>query len=91
MNADGGWRRFDSLAVEANGNICVATLMTGGVTVARPDGSTAEFFETGDPYTTNICFGGPDLKTAYLTLSWAGQLAAVDWPRAGLPLNFLNK
>ncbi|WP_028464394.1 SMP-30/gluconolactonase/LRE family protein [Nisaea denitrificans] len=91
VNADGGWRRFDSLALEENGNICVATLMTGGVTVAHPDGSTVEFFETGDPYTTNICFGGADLKTAFLTLSWAGQLAAVDWPRAGLPLNFLNK
>ena len=91
VNAEAGWRRFDSLAVEANGNICVATLMTGGITVARPDGGTVEFFETGDPYTTNICFGGSDLKTAYLTLSWAGQLAAVDWPRPGLPLNFLNK
>ncbi|MEQ8332639.1 SMP-30/gluconolactonase/LRE family protein [Nisaea sp.] len=91
VNADGGWRRFDSLALEASGNICVATLMTGGITVAHPDGSTVDFFETADPYTTNICFGGPDLKTAYLTLSWAGQLAAVEWPRPGLPLNFLNK
>ncbi|WP_319024787.1 SMP-30/gluconolactonase/LRE family protein [Nisaea sediminum] len=90
VGADGGWRRYDSLAVEANGNICVATLMSGGITVARPEGGLVEFIETGDPYTTNICFGGPDLKTAYITLSWAGQLLEMDWPRPGLPLNFLN-
>lgn len=90
ISAEAGWRRFDSLAVEASGNICVATLMTGGITVAAPEGGLVEFVETGDPYTTNICFGGPDLKTAYLTLSWEGELAAMDWPRPGLPLNFLN-
>ncbi len=90
ITCDGGWRRFDSLALEANGNICVATLMTGGVTVASPDGGTVEFVPFDDPYATNICFGGEDLKTAYVTLSWEGRLAAMDWPRPGLPLNFLN-
>ena len=38
VTCDGGWRRFDSLALEACGNICVATLMTGGITVASPEG-----------------------------------------------------
>lgn len=90
VTCDGGWRRFDSLALEASGNVCVATLMTGGITVAKPDGGTLEFVELDDPYTTNICFGGPDLKTAYVTLSWDGRLVAMDWPRPGLPLNFLN-
>ena len=90
VTCDGGFRRFDSLAVEASGNICIATLMTGGITVARPSGGTAEFFKTEDPFTTNICFGGNKLQTAYLTLSWQGLLVACDWPRPGLPLNFLN-
>ena len=40
-----------------------------------------------DPMTTNICFGGPDRKTAYITLSWTGRLVAVDWPTPGLRLN----
>ncbi|MCB1744825.1 MAG: SMP-30/gluconolactonase/LRE family protein [Gammaproteobacteria bacterium] len=88
--AENGWRRFDSLAVEAYGNVCVATLCTGGISVADPNGGLVEFVPLDDPYTTNICFGGPDLKTAYITLSWTGKLVAVDWPRAGLPLNFLN-
>ena len=90
ITCDGGFRRFDSLAVEQNGNICVATLMTGGITVANPNGGTEEFIVTDDPYTTNICFGGADLKTAYLTLSWKGLLVSSDWKRPGLPLNFVN-
>jgi gluconolactonase len=43
-----------------------------------------------DLHTTNICFGGPDLRTAYITLSGSGRLVACDWPRPGLPLNYLN-
>ena len=90
VTCDGGFRRFDSLALEADGNICVATLMTGGITVAQPTGGTLEFFETNDPFTTNICFGGENLRTAYLTLSWQGLLTSCSWPRSGLALNFLN-
>ena len=41
-----------------------------------------------DVYPTNICFGGKDMKTAYITLSGTGQLAAMDWPEPGLRLNF---
>ena len=43
------------------------------------------------PLVTNICFGGADLRTAYITLSGTGKLVKMDWPTAGLPLNFLNK
>ncbi|MDP6345136.1 MAG: SMP-30/gluconolactonase/LRE family protein [Alphaproteobacteria bacterium] len=82
--------RFDSLAVEAGGNICVATLVTGGITVAAPEGGVVEFIPLPDVMVTNICFGGPDLRTAYITLSGAGRLIAMDWPRPGLPLFFLN-
>ena len=90
ITCDGGFRKFDSLAIEKNGNICVATLMTGGITIANPNGGTLNFLETDDPYTTNICFGGLELKTAYLTLSWKGMLVSCAWQRPGLPLNFLN-
>ena len=86
-----GFRNFDSLAVEAGGNICIATLFDPGITVMTPDGSSVEHIPVpGDPYVTNICFGGTDLRTAFITQSYYGNLLAVDWPRAGLPLNFLN-
>jgi gluconolactonase len=87
----GGYQMFDSLAVEASGNVCVATLISGCISVIAPDGKLVEQVPTGDHVTTNIAFGGPELKTAYITLSGKGELVAMDWPRGGLPLNFLNK
>jgi gluconolactonase len=87
----GGYQMFDSLAVEASGNVCVATLVSGCISVIAPDGKLVEQIQTGDRVTTNIAFGGPELKTAYITLSGKGELIAMDWPRGGLPLNFLNK
>lgn len=87
----GGYQMFDSLAVEASGNVCVATLVSGCISVIAPDGRLVEQVPTGDRITTNIAFGGPELKTAYITLSGRGELVAMEWPRGGLPLNFLNK
>jgi gluconolactonase len=82
------YRRFDSLAVEANGNICVATLDKGGITVCEPHGGAAQFVPVpGDTHITNLCFGGPDLRKAYVTQSYAGRLVEMDWPRSGLKLN----
>lgn len=83
----GGYQRFDSLAVQADGRIAVATLINGGITVISPDGRHVEHTPMPDPMTTNICFGGADMKTAFITLSWTGKLVAVDWPTPGLKLH----
>jgi gluconolactonase len=83
----GGAMFFDSLAVEADGNVCVATLFHGGVTVVSPDGAV-EFVPVPDRLVTNLCFGGRDMTTAYLTLSSSGRLAAMPWRRPGLRLAF---
>ena len=90
LNIEGGIKRFDSLALEENGNICVATLINGGISVISPEGNLVEFVKFDDPYITNICFGSQNLKTAYITASFEGLLLEVDWDRQGLPLNFLN-
>jgi gluconolactonase len=84
----GGLQFLDSLAVEANGNVVVATLSNGGLTVITPDGASVEHVPTPDPLTTNVCFGGPEQRTAYVTLSGTGKLLALDWPRPGLHLAF---
>lgn len=81
-----GFQRYDSLAVEANGNIAVATLRDGGITVIAPDGAQVERIALPDPYTTNICFGGSDMSTAFITLSGTGQLIKLAWQRPGLPV-----
>lgn len=84
----GGGALFDSLAVDGEGWVCVATLgMTPGITAFSPDGSESEYFPLADPLTTNICFA-PDGVTAYATLSGTGQLVAFDWPRKGGRLQF---
>ena len=85
------YHMFDSLAVDSEGNVCDATLITGGITIHAADGSQASLLETPDILTTNICFGGPDLKTAYITLSATGKLMSMPWHCPGLPLNFLNR
>ncbi len=84
----GAFQRFDSMAVDGAGNICVATLMNGGITVISPDGKDIRHIPMPDLYTTNICFGGADLRTAYVTLSGPGQLVSFQWERPGLRLNY---
>jgi gluconolactonase len=82
-----GFQYLDSLAVDSEGNVCVGTLGSGGVTAVSPaDGAVVEFVECGDLFVTNICFGGADLRTAYITLSGAGKLVATEWARSGLAL-----
>ena len=81
---------FDSLAVDAEGNICVATLINGGITVHSPDGERAQHIPMPDLLTTNICFGRDNLETAFITLSSTGKLVSMPWRCPGLPLNFLN-
>lgn len=83
-----GYQLLDSLAVDSGGYVCVATIINGGITAISPDGKQIEHVPLPDPITTNICFGGKDLRTAYATLSGTGKLVAFDWPRPGLKLNF---
>ena len=84
----GGIARFDSIAVTASGNICVATLGTGHITVFSPQGEVREQVKMPDMYPTNICFGGSDLRTAYITLSDTGRLGVMPWSEPGLKLRY---
>ena len=83
-----GWQWLDSLALDSAGNVCVATIRNGGVTVISPDGATIDHVPTGDAATTNICFGGENRQTAFITASLTGRLLSTRWPRPGLPLAF---
>jgi gluconolactonase len=81
-----GMQLLDSMAIDAEGNLCVATLVNGGITIVSPDGSRSEHVPFPDPLTTNIAFGGEDLRTAYITLSGTGRLIAMPWQTEGLRL-----
>jgi gluconolactonase len=85
-NGHGG-ARFDSLAVTASGRVCVATMVTPGITSVTPDGATS-LHPLPDRLVTNIAFGGKDFQTAYVTFAGRGAVAALRWAEPGLPLNF---
>ena len=83
-----GHQVIDSLAVEAGGKVCVAGGPDGGITVIDPNGSHEHLSIPGEVIVTNICFGGPDLRTAWITASSSGRLYRTLWPRPGLDLAF---
>lgn len=83
-----GLQCFDSLAVQDDGCICIATLVNGGITRISPDGQRVEHFAFPDTYTTNLCFGSQDDRSiAYVTLSSTGRLVQCAWDVPGLKLN----
>jgi gluconolactonase len=83
-----GFGGLDSMAVDAEGGIHVCSLVHGGIWSISPNGVYATHLAIDDPFTTNLCFGGPDLRSVFVTLSASGRLARLPWPVAGLPLHF---
>ena len=83
-----GMQLFDSLGVDSAGNVVVGTLVNGGLTVIPPEGEPVEHIALPDPLVTNVCFGGDDLSTAFVTCSGTGKLVSLPWPRPGLALAF---
>jgi len=81
---------LDSLALQSDGAVCVGTIITGGITTFDPNTGDFDFLPMPDMSATNICFGGPDLATAFITLSNTGKLVSMPWPVAGQRLNFYD-
>ncbi len=59
---------------------------TAGSPRSRPTAARSSSMPPDDVLTTNICFGGDDLRTAYVTCSSSGRLVSFPWPRPGLRL-----
>lgn len=83
-----GFTRLDSLAMTADGNIVVAALYASNITTVSPTGEILDVVSMPDAMPTNICFGGEDLRTAYITLSTTGRLVEMPWREAGLALPY---
>ena len=85
-----GFQNLDSLAVDAAGNVCVATLVAGAVSMVSPDGVLLAQVAPPepDPYVTNICFAGAGSHTAWVTSSGRGVLYRCEWPEEGIDLAF---
>lgn len=93
---------YDSMAVDVEGNLYIATMLpegnnpmsNGGISVVSPSGELLEYIEIKRPdgkfapLPSNICFGGKDNKTAFITLGASGALVKAQMKVAGLPLAF---
>jgi gluconolactonase len=92
---------LDSIAVDEEGNVYAATMLpegldpqiAGGITVISPQGKILEFIELiveghPEPLPSNLCFGGPDRKTAFITLAGTGRLVACEMAIPGKQLHF---
>ena len=77
---------LDSLAITAAGNVCVATIgETGSISTVTPQRKISST-PTADRVTTNIAFGGADMRCAWITYSMQGLLMKMYWPESGLRL-----
>jgi gluconolactonase len=80
---------LDSLAVLADGDVVVATLLDqAGLTRVRPATGAQSFIPLPDPLPTNLCFGGAQHQDAYVTLSASGQLIKLGFDTPGLKLAY---
>lgn len=92
---------LDSMAVDEDGNVYVAVMLpegntpmsNGGVAVISPDGKSVDYMEIKipgavAPLPSNLCFGGPDRKTMYVTCGASGMLVKAQVHVPGLALNF---
>ena len=60
--------------------MAVCTLIVGGISIIDQAGAT-EFIQFEDPFTTNLAFGGADMRDTWATSSSAaGRLLKVRWP-----------
>jgi gluconolactonase len=52
-----------------------------------PDGERLDVHPIPGDVTTNLAFGGAEMRRAVITLSRSGRLVETTWSRPGLPLN----
>lgn len=88
---------LDSMRVDEEGNVYVATMLPdgldplkpGGIAVISPDGELLDDIELNigipEPLPSNLCFGGPDRKTAFITCAGTGRILSCRMKIPGLP------
>jgi gluconolactonase len=73
-----------------DGPVLLVEIARGTLSRVSPDGSLTSHVPLPDRFTTKLCFGGKDRRTAFVTLSGSGRLIVIDdWPVPvpGLKLN----
>ncbi|MGZ5931337.1 MAG: SMP-30/gluconolactonase/LRE family protein, partial [Rhizomicrobium sp.] len=63
-------------------------ILAGGISTFWPGTTRFEHTPFPDLIVTNICWGGKDMKTAYVTMSSTGKLVSCEWRSPGLRLAY---
>ncbi|WP_031525909.1 SMP-30/gluconolactonase/LRE family protein [Dyadobacter crusticola] len=77
---DGG---MDGMRCDVNGNLYIARHGKGEVAILSPEGKIIQTITTIGKKVSNICFGGRNGKTCYITLQDRGCLEMFKAPTAG--------
>jgi gluconolactonase len=85
-----GFQCLDGIALDAEGNICMACVWGTNprLVAVSPSGKLLREVPMPEAFPTNLCFGGPNMKTVYITLSGTGRVVAMDWDKPGLHLSY---
>ena len=83
----GGFQLFDSMAVDTHGILHIGTVPSG-ISIVSPEGKLLEQIAMPEHFATNVCFGGPDRQTVYVTLSSTGCIVAMKSRYTGAKTNF---
>lgn len=75
---------FDGMRCDVDGNLYIARHGKGTVVKLSPKGDVLREIDVLGPHPTNICFGGKDGRTAYVTEAKAKRLVQFRVDRPGL-------
>jgi gluconolactonase len=78
---------LDGMAFDVDGRLLIAGCGSGTIYVLAPELTRVEqTLSFGDPALTNLCFGGEDFETLFVTQGASGSVATIRWPVAGMSL-----
>ena len=75
---------FDGMRCDVDGNLYVTRYRKGTVVVLTPEGKELREIDVLGKMPSNICFGGPDGRTAYVTQVEQGRLIQFRVDKPGL-------
>lgn len=82
---------FDGMRCDVDGNLYITRYGKGTVVVLSPAGKVLHEIDVLGPSPSNLCFGGPDGKTIYVTEVSKRRLVSFRVDRAGLAWKRLHE